>query len=115
MTISKPAGQLAALGNDLRLGVFRFVIRVGKDGCPAGEIAQALEVAPSTLSGHLAVLQRCGLLTSRRDRQRIIYAVDPDEVRALTAFLLEDCCQGQPELCGIPRTTHPKRRRSSTA
>ncbi len=115
MTISKPAGQLAALGNDLRLGVFRFVIRAGKSGCPAGEIAQALKVAPSTLSSHLAVLQRCGLLISRRDRQRIIYSVDPEEVRALTGFLLDDCCQGQPELCGMTRTTRPERRRSSTA
>ena len=88
MTLSTPAQQLSALGNDLRLACFRFVI-------------QALGVAPSTLSSHLATLQQCGLLCRRRDRQRVIYAVDPAAVRSLVAFLLEDCCQGQPELCGV--------------
>jgi len=48
-------------------------------------------------------VQRCGLLTSRRERQRVIYAVDPDHVQDLIAFLLDDCCQGQPELCGLSR------------
>jgi DNA-binding transcriptional ArsR family regulator len=103
MAPSTPARQFAALGNELRLEVFRFVIQAGAEGRPAGEIAQALDVAPSTLSSHLATLQRCGLLTSRRDRQRVIYAVAPDRVRDLVAFLLEDCCQGQPELCGLSR------------
>lgn len=96
-----PAQQFAALGNPLRLEVFRFVIRAGREGRPAGEIAQHLDVAPSTLSGHLSALQRAGLLTSRRDRQRMIYAVDPGHVRDLVEFLLHDCCQGQPELCGL--------------
>lgn len=102
-TVSRSARQLAALGNALRLAVFRYVIQAGPAGRPAGEIAQALNVAPSTLSSHLATLQRCGLLASRRDRQRVIYAVDPAEVRALTGFLLDDCCRGQPELCGFAR------------
>jgi DNA-binding transcriptional ArsR family regulator len=103
MPSSSPALQFSALGNELRLEVFRFVIRTGTEGRPAGEIAQALNVAPSTLSSHLATLQRCGLLTSRRDRQRVIYAVDPGHVQNLIAFLLDDCCQGQPELCGFSR------------
>jgi DNA-binding transcriptional ArsR family regulator len=98
-----PAQQFSALGNELRLEVFRFVIQAGTEGRPAGEIAQALDVAPSTLSSHLAILAHCGLLTSRRDRQRVIYAVDPDQVQHLIAFLLDDCCQGQPELCGFGR------------
>jgi DNA-binding transcriptional ArsR family regulator len=101
MADSTPSQQFAALGNELRLACFRFVIRAGEAGRAAGEIAEALGVAPSTLSSHLATLHHCGLLSSRRDRQRIIYSVDPQAVRNLVAFLLDDCCQGQPELCGF--------------
>ena len=101
MSSSVPVQQFAALGNELRLACFRFVIQAGVAGRAAGEIAQALDVAPSTLSSHLGTLQQCGLLTSRRDRQRVIYSVDADAVKTLVAFLLEDCCQGQPELCGV--------------
>ncbi len=99
MTIA--AEQFAALGNPLRLARFRYVIRAGVSGYAAGEIARELDVAPSTLSSHLAVLQHCGLLTRRRDRQRIIYSVNAQAVRALIGFLLNDCCGGHPELCGV--------------
>ena len=97
------AEQFAALGNSIRLECFRYVIRAGAAGRCAGDIARELKVAPSTLSSHLGVLQRCGLLTSRRDRQQVIYAVEAEHVRDLVAFLLDDCCQGQPELCGFSR------------
>jgi len=98
---STPAQRFAALGNDLRLASFRFVIRAGADGRAAGEIARHLDVAPSTLSSHLAVRQRGGLLSSRRGRQRVIYTVDDAVVRSLIGFLVDDCCQGRPELCGL--------------
>lgn len=105
MLDSTPAQRFAALGNDLRLACFRFVIRAGADGRPAGEIARHLDVAPSTLSSHLATLQRCGLLSSRRERQRVIYTVDDTVVRSLIGFLVNDCCEGRPELCGLATAT----------
>lgn len=101
MVESTPAQRFAALGNDLRLACFRLVIRAGADGRSAGDIARHLDVAPSTLSSHLATLQRCGLLSSRRERQRVIYSVDAAVVRSLIGFLVDDCCQGRPELCGL--------------
>lgn len=104
MTDSTHAHQFAALGNPLRLEGFRYVIQAGDAGRPAGDIARHLGIAPSTLSAHLTTLQNSGLLQRRRDRQRVIYSVDADAVRTLVAFLLEDCCRGQPELCGISLT-----------
>jgi len=101
MLESTPAQRFSALGNDLRLGCFRYVIRAGAAGRSAGDIARHLGVAPSTLSSHLATLQRCGLLSSRRERQRVIYTVDAEVVRSLIGFLVDDCCQGRPELCGL--------------
>ena len=91
---------LAALSHATRLEVFRLLVGQGAIGLPAGQIAERLEVAPSTLSPHLAQLERAGLATSSRDEQRIFYAVNIEGMRALLAFLTEDCCGGHPEICG---------------
>jgi ArsR family transcriptional regulator len=93
---------LAALSHATRLEVFRLLVRQGAIGLPAGQIAERLEVAPSTLSPHLAQLERAGLVTSSRDERRIIYAVNIEGMRALLAYLTEECCGGHPEICGYP-------------
>ena len=69
------------------------------DGLPAGEIAARLEVQPSTLSFHVAALERAGLVTSRRLQRQIFYAPNFEEIRGLLTFLLDDCCGGRPEIC----------------
>ncbi len=96
---------LSALGHETRLAAFRLLVKAGPDGLPAGRIAEDLAVAPSTLSAHLAQLERAGLLRSARAERRILYAVDFIGTRRLLAFLLDDCCQGQPELCGVALTS----------
>ncbi len=91
---------LAALAHRHRLDVFRMLIRTGPNGLPAGTIAGELELAPSSLSFHLAQLERAGLIRSRRQSRNVIYAADVEGTRRLLAFLTEDCCGSQPELCG---------------
>lgn len=91
---------LAALAHEHRLAVFRLLVRRGASGLPAGEIAAEVGVPPSTLSHHLAHLERAGLLRSWRLKRRIFYAVDFDGTRRLLTYLTEDCCEGRPELCG---------------
>ncbi len=93
-------GGFAALAHPLRMRAFRLLVASGSDGVSAGEVASSLGCPPSTLSQHLARLERSGLLTARRDQQRIFYAVDVEGVSALMAFLVEECCNGRPELCG---------------
>ena len=100
---------LNALGHKTRLAVFRLLVRTGQEGLPAGEIARAAAVPPSTLSSHLAQLEAAGLLRSTRNRQKIIYAADVDGARALLTFLLADCCQGRPEICGALEGLAPAR------
>ncbi|MBL8660636.1 MAG: helix-turn-helix transcriptional regulator [Rhodospirillales bacterium] len=94
----------SALAQEHRLAVFRLLVREGPNGLPAGEIATRVAVPPSTLSHHLAHLERAGLLRSRRSQRRIIYAVDIEGTRRLIAFLTEDCCKGHPEICGYGNT-----------
>lgn len=91
---------LAALAQEHRLRVFRLLVREGPDGLSAGDIAGRVAVPPSTLSHHLAHLERAGLLRSWRVERRIFYAIDFEGTRRLVAFLTEDCCQGRPDLCG---------------
>ncbi len=91
--------SLAALAQESRLNVFRLLIRQGPDGLAAGEIARTLDVPPSTLSAHLTVLSNAGLVQSVRHSRSIVYAVDVAATRRLLGFLLEDCCQGRPEVC----------------
>jgi ArsR family transcriptional regulator len=91
---------LQSLAQETRLAVFRLLVRAGHDGMTAGEIAVALEVPGPTLSFHLKHLCHAGLLTCRREGRSLWYQVSFDQVRELLAYLMEDCCQGKPELCG---------------
>ncbi|MGZ5823651.1 MAG: hypothetical protein ACXWJ2_06890, partial [Hyphomicrobium sp.] len=48
----------------------------------------------------LKELDRAGLIHATRDGRFVRYAVHVDGMRRLLTYLTEDCCQGQPELCG---------------
>ncbi|HWF00894.1 MAG TPA: metalloregulator ArsR/SmtB family transcription factor [Caulobacteraceae bacterium] len=91
--------RLSALAQESRLAVFRLLVRAGRDGLAAGEVARALAITPNTLSAQLTILANAGLVVSRRDGRSIIYAADYDGMSALLVYLMEDCCQGRPELC----------------
>lgn len=92
---------LMALAHETRLGIFRLLVHAGPEGLPAGTISARLRVTPSTLSHHLAALERAGLLGSRRMRRQIFYTCAYDGMRGLLEFLTNDCCQGHPDLCGF--------------
>jgi len=90
---------LAALAQPTRLEAFRLLVRHEPEGLPAGEIADALAVPANTMSAHLGVMSRAGLVNSERHSRSIIYRADLDRLQALVLFLLKDCCQGRAELC----------------
>ncbi|MCJ2187990.1 ArsR/SmtB family transcription factor [Novosphingobium beihaiensis] len=90
---------LQALAHDTRLSVFRMLVQTGAEGLMAGEIAQKLGVPPSTMSHHLANLERAGLAASERESRVIRYRADYGGMRRLLSFLMEDCCQGDPLVC----------------
>lgn len=90
---------LAALAQPTRLEAFRLLVKQEPDGLPAGEIARRLDVPHNTMSTHLGILNRAGLITVERHSRSLIYRVELKSVRQLVLFLLKDCCNGQPELC----------------
>lgn len=69
------------------------------DGLPAGYISNHLVIPANTLSSHLGVLTRAGLIRSERRSRSIIYRADLDRLRDLVLFLLKDCCGGRADLC----------------
>lgn len=99
MELRTAVQALSALGQDSRLRVFRLLVKCGPDGMPAGDIAEQLNVPTNTMSSHLAVLSRAGLIASRKQGRSVIYGVDVEGTRKLLAFLVEDCCQGKPKVC----------------
>jgi len=99
MDISATVKALGALAQESRLNAFRLLVHSGADGLPAGEIARRLDIPHNTLSSHLAILSNADLVVSHRESRSIIYQVNFAGTRELLAFLMQDCCQGQPELC----------------
>jgi ArsR family transcriptional regulator len=86
------ARAFAALGAPPRLAVLRLLVRAGPGGLPMGRIALATGIAAPTLTHHLKALAAAGLVTQRRAGRHIYAAIDHARVRALSDYLLENCC-----------------------
>lgn len=99
MESTSAIAALAALAQPTRLDTFRLLVRYEPAGVPAGELARQLHVPSNTMSAHLAILSRAGLIEGTRHSRSIIYRAKLDQVQALTLFLLKDCCGGNPALC----------------
>ncbi len=91
--------MLSALGHPGRLAVFRLLVRAGPTGLAAGEVARTLDILPNTLSANLNILAQAGLTASRRDGRSILHAARFDQMQGLLGWLVEDCCNGHPEIC----------------
>ena len=91
---------LGALAQESRLQVYRRLMRAGPEGISAGDLAEHVGVSRSSLSFHVAQLERAGLVQARRQHRNIFYSVEIDAMRQLLAFLTQDCCNGNPEICG---------------
>lgn len=90
----------AALAHPTRLAVVRLLVSKAPSDMPALSIARSLGAKPSTLSGHLAILKRAGLVSSSRHQREIRYSARITTINDLVAFLLADCCGGRTEHCG---------------
>ena len=117
MEKDQAVAALAALAQDNRLDVFRLLVQAGPDGLSAGQVATALGLAPNTLTFHFDRLRHAGLVTVRRAGRSMIYAARFDSMRALLAYLSENCCRGTescaPDACAPAAA--PSRRRKQPA
>ena len=92
--------MLAALAQEHRIRIFRLLVRMGPSGMASSDIAGKIGISPTSASFHLKELDRTGLVISTRQGRFIRYAIHVEAMRKLLTYLTEDCCQGQPDLCG---------------
>ena len=79
-----------ALSHLSRLQVFFALVKSGGE-LSVGEIQQIVEIPAPTLSHHLDVLRRAGLIESRKEERYIYYSVQREQVTSLVR-LLTACC-----------------------
>ena len=101
LTAPHALAALAALGQPTRLEIFRLLMRAEPEGLPAGSLADVIGCPHNTLSSHLSILARSGLVRGIRDGRSIIYRANVEGIRSLIAFLVTACCDGHPELCDL--------------
>ncbi|THH35987.1 transcriptional regulator [Aliishimia ponticola] len=93
LDLARAASTFAALGSEQRLAVLRSLVRAGPNGLSIGELGERCGVTGSTLTHHMKILAQSGLVTqARKGRSIICAAVAYDEVKALSNFLLKECC-----------------------
>ena len=108
------AAALAALAQDNRLDVFRLLVQAGPANTARREVADALDLAPNTLTFHFDRLRSAGLITVRREGRSMIYAAQYDAMTALLEFLTDNCCQGAAEIKARRRPSKAKRTKVTT-
>lgn len=86
------AKRLAELGHDTRLSIFRYLVKVGSEGAPVGQIQAKLGVPGSTLSHHINRLVSVGLIRQVRESRTLYCVPQFDILKELIDFLLVECC-----------------------
>ncbi|MEL6550092.1 MAG: metalloregulator ArsR/SmtB family transcription factor [Pseudomonadota bacterium] len=91
--LAEVASTFAALGSEQRLSVLHALVRAGDPGLSIGALGERTGITGSTLTHHMKILTQAGLVTQKKQGRSIICAaVAYDEVRALSDFLLSQCC-----------------------
>lgn len=105
MELNEALKAIAALSQETRLEIIRYLVQCGEDGAAAGDIGEHVNASSSRLSFHLSALDHAGLVSSERQSRNIIYTADHRRIGGLISFLLNDCCDTHPKIaaCCLPR------------
>ena len=90
-----------SLASGIRLDIYRLLVRTGPQGLVAGEIASALDIAPTNLSFHLKALTHANLLGATQEGRFQRYRANMALMQDLITYLTEECCAGHPEQCAL--------------
>ena len=93
---------LSALAHESRLAIYRLLVQAGPQGLAVGAIGEKLDLAPATLSFHLAGLRHAGLVSERREGRSLFQAADFSAMNAVIGYLSENCCGGEPCEVKVP-------------
>ncbi|MGA8865076.1 MAG: metalloregulator ArsR/SmtB family transcription factor [Gallionella sp.] len=110
--VNQAVDKLAALAQESRLRIFRLLVEAGEAGMNASAIAQTLDLAPATLSFHVAHLARAGLVNARQESRFIYYSANYAAMDDLISYLARNCCQGEaclPKTAAVNAAVKPRR------
>ena len=86
---------LGALAQETRLDVFRALVQAGAEGLTPSALADQLAVPAATLSFHLKELKNARIASVERQGRQLVYRADFTAMRALLAYLTENCCAAE--------------------
>ncbi|GAA3843333.1 metalloregulator ArsR/SmtB family transcription factor [[Pseudomonas] carboxydohydrogena] len=104
-----------SLAQPTRLETMRLLLAAHPASVSAGEIAKRCDVPHNTMSNHLSILARAGLVNVEKDGRSMNYRADAGAFRSLIDFMARDCCGGRPELCGYFPDAVPPDARGETS
>lgn len=85
---------MSALAQSTRLEVFQRLVAEHPEGMASGDLAVATGSSPNTMSSHLAILSRAGLVHASKVGRTVVYTVDTSQVMELSDFLARSCSRG---------------------
>ncbi len=88
-----------ALSSDVRLDLFKLLVKSAPEGLVAGDIAKILDIPSTNLSFHLKAIVQSGLAFVEREGRFMRYKANIPLMLEIVAFLTEKCCAGDPEQC----------------
>jgi ArsR family transcriptional regulator len=105
---------LSALAHESRLAIYRLLVQAGPKGLAVGAIGEKLDLAPATLSFHLAGLRHAGLVSERREGRTLFQAADFSAMDSVIGYLSENCCGGQPCVVTVPMSKIKRAKRRAS-
>lgn len=94
----------------------RQILQDLKDGeLAAGEIASRFHATGPTISRHLAVLRQAGLVSERRDANRILYSLVTDRLALSVGDFLSTVCPEQIVLREVRKRSPKRKKRTADA
>jgi ArsR family transcriptional regulator len=94
MELETASKRLAELGNPTRLSIFRYLVKIGHEGAPVGQIQKEINIPGSTLSHHINRLVSVGLIHQIRDSRTLYCIPQFKALEEVIKFLLSECCAG---------------------
>jgi DNA-binding transcriptional ArsR family regulator len=96
-----------ALSSDVRLDLFRLLVKNAPGGLVQGDIAKHLDIPSTNLSFHLKVIVQSELVDVEREGRYMRYKANIPLMLDIVGYLTEECCSANPEACQHFRDTSP--------
>ena len=105
MKIKQASNIFEALSSEVRLGLFRLLVKYAPNGLVAGEIAKILAVTNTNLSFHLKELLHTGLITVEKEGRFLRYRANIPLMLETIGFLSSECCSERSRKSSNSRST----------